>query len=588
MERFGGRLLAVLAPIVFLALDPAGWYPFGPIKWAALILVGATGAVAVVLAHDLRTPRPLVLALAGFVGALVVAAVFGQDGRYGWTGTPERHLGVVTWALCALLLLAGRTFVDRRAVDRLLAGLIVAGLGVGGVATIEALGFHAEVLDLGGRLTGSFGSAAYLGAVAAFLLPVVLGVAATADASVVRRRFAAVAAGLLAVAIAGSGTRAAWVGLAVAGGGTVLARRRPLLVRLSAERNRALVGLGLVVVTGALIIVLSPVGARLGSTTDGDAPGGQGRLDEWRIAASVIVDHPVLGVGPEGYRVAFAAHVDADYEREHGRDQQPDRAHSGPLDVLLAGGVLALLGWLSVLAVVGRAVVRALRTGAPWLVGLAAALLAHVVTQLLFFPIVELEPVVWLVAGVVLVAADRGRAAPAIRSSVGRLRAAAVAAVAVLALVEGVTGIVADHRADDAAEALERGDGRAAASAAASAVDLRPDQLRLHLLAAQAYVTAQRGVVAGLAEVDDALALSPGDPIARRMKAQLLVDRAAATTVPAHLDAAAEYLDALLEDDPNNSRLWALEADVASLQGNEIGAERARARAEDLTPLDQR
>src|SRR3546814_15208205 len=79
------------------------------------------------------------------------------------------------------------------------------------------------------------------------------------------------------------------------------------------------------------------------------------RSEEWRIAARALADHPIAGVGPEGYRIAFADAVDADYQRAHGRDQQPDRAHAAPLDVALAGGLPALAAWFAVMAQIGRA-----------------------------------------------------------------------------------------------------------------------------------------------------------------------------------------------------------------------------------------
>src|SRR5690606_23151568 len=147
--------------------------------------------------------------------------------------------------------------------------------------------------------------------------------------------------------------------------------------------------------------------------TDDDAPGGRGRIDEWRVATRVIADHPVLGVGPEGYRIAFAGGVDDGYEVAHGRDPQPDRAHSGPLDVTLAGGVPALLAWGAGAALVVRAAWRALRRGPPLVAGLAAALVAHLVGQLTLFPLAEVEPVAWLLAGLVLAAAPGAAETPA-------------------------------------------------------------------------------------------------------------------------------------------------------------------------------
>lgn len=81
-----------------------------------------------------------------------------------------------------------------------------------------------------------------------------------------------------------------------------------------------------------VVALATPVGGRLVALANPTAPGGATRVDEWRVAGRVLVAHPVTGVGPEGYRIAFAEGVDEAYERRHGRDPLPDRAHAGPLD----------------------------------------------------------------------------------------------------------------------------------------------------------------------------------------------------------------------------------------------------------------
>ncbi|MDQ1519706.1 MAG: hypothetical protein QOI55_779, partial [Actinomycetota bacterium] len=49
----------------------------------------------------------------------------------------------------------------------------------------------------------------------------------------------------------------------------------------------------------------------------------------------------------------------ARYERAHGRDPLPDRAHDALLDVGTTTGVPGLVAYVALLAVVGRLVVRA-------------------------------------------------------------------------------------------------------------------------------------------------------------------------------------------------------------------------------------
>ncbi len=172
-----------------------------------------------------------------------------------------------------------------------------------------------------------------------------------------------------------------------------------------------------------------------------------------------------------------------------------------------------------------------LRSDRLWLVGLAAGLVANFVGGLFLFPIAELEPVVWLLAGLVL-AASRAlvdRPSPSRAFPVHRTVPVVLGVLAAVALVAGVLDVTADRRARRAADALAEGDADAAADAAASAAALRPDLVRLHLLEARARVADEQGALAGLAAVDDALSVSPADPIARRERARLLVARAEAT-----------------------------------------------------------
>jgi hypothetical protein len=387
----------------------------------------------------------------------------------------------------------------------------------------------------------------------------------------------------MAVAAVGSGARAAWVGLAVAVVVAAGAQRARL-----ARRPRAAVWVGAAaIVAVAVLAVAGPVGARAASAFDADAPGGRGRLDEWRVAGRVVADHPLVGVGPEGYRIAFAGGVDAAYVRAHGRDPVPDRAHSAPLDVALAGGAPALVAWLALVAWAGRAVLAAVRDDRPWLVGIGAGLVAHGVGGLFLFPIVELEPLAWLLAGLVLAVAPAPARGGRVERTVPSSVVAALGVLATLGLVAGLADVAADRHARRAADALAAGDGRAAASATRAATGLRPDTVRLHLLDGRARVADQQGFTAALAAVDRALAISPGDPVARLERARLLVARAEATRAPAHVHRARAEVERLLVDDPLHAELWGLAAVASDLDGDRSAADEASHRARDLARAER-
>ncbi len=575
-----GLVLATLAPTVMLAVDPLGLFPFGPLKWLAVTVLVTAGAAAVLWSTPVRFVRAPTVASVLLVAWMAVAAIGGEDPLYAWTGTPERHVGVLAWALCALALGAGQCLDAARVGPALQAGLVAAGLGVGGTASAEALGWEPSLFDVDRNLTATFGTSAYLGAAVALLLPIAVGIAADRALPARLRVGAGVGIAPLVVAGAGSGARASWMG--VVGAAVVVAWcRRDWLVR---HRPTVTIAAGGGAIALVALIVASPVGGRLGSTFDPDEPGGQGRLDEWRVATRVIAEHPVLGVGPEGYRIAFATGADEDYERDHGRDPLPDRAHSAPLDVAVTGGFPALAIWLVVMVTIGRHVMRALTRGRGWLVGVAAGLVAHFGCQLLLFPTAELEPLAWLLAGVVVAAT--ARPSEVRERVVPRLGPAVLAVVAAVALAAGVLDVAADRRASAAADALARGDGPGALEAAQDAVALRPDEVRLRLLQARALVAADGGTLAAVGVLDEALEISPGDPIILLERARLLVARARATRVPAHVSEARTELARLLAGDRVNAALWSEAGAAAALAGDIDDAEEAWLRAEDLAPTD--
>ena len=87
-------LPAALLPAGVLVVDPRGYAPFGPLRWAAVSVV-ALLAVAVAgrgVRHVARWPA---VAWTAFVVWVAVCAALGVDPLYGWIGTAERHFGAL-------------------------------------------------------------------------------------------------------------------------------------------------------------------------------------------------------------------------------------------------------------------------------------------------------------------------------------------------------------------------------------------------------------------------------------------------------------------------------------------------------------
>lgn len=613
-------LVAALVPVAAcLAMDPAGWSPFGPAKWLAVsVLAWATVAAACGAGARLTVDRRLTALWAAVVALMALAAIGGLDPLYAWTGTPERHLGVFGWLTIGAVFVAGQQ-LRRTDCAAVAAGLVAAGWVVAAYALVEAV-WRAPIrlATTSDRLGGPFGSPAFLGAACAVLIPVLVGVALDPALPRPLRSAAAPAAIGSTIALIGSGTRAAWLATAAIGPLVWAARRarrraemgtdpRPSAgcggrassnaVGSSARRVRPRAAVLLAGVAAAVGVAVL-LGGQVGSALD-RSHGAGSRVDEWRVAIRVIADHPVLGTGPEGYRLAVPGNVDADYERAYGRDVMPDRAHSGILDVAATGGVIAGLVYVALLGMLAARLWRAVRRGEPLLIGLAAGVGAYMLQQQLLFPVIELDPVVWLLAGAVVAwtprfPADLGRAAPSVPTSpaptpdgveIGsglrpaprwQLGAGVVAGLlAVACLVAGVLDVAADRLDQRALDAIADGRDADALRLARRATDLRPDVLRYQLVRGRA--EQMDGTLAGvdrwLAAVDDALEVSPLDPIVRQERGIALNRRAAITGTDADTAAALGYWQGLVAEDANYRR-WQLELGRAAAARGDVALAR--------------
>ena len=545
-----------------VALDPGGWYPFGPAKWL-VVSVTIAAAVTYALARGLRPrlPRWAWGLFAALLAWLVLAAALGRDPLYAWTGTPERHLGVLAWLLFGCCFALG-SMLDASGVRVVMRWSVVAGLWCGGYAIVEWwFGEPVDTSSVTSRLGGPFGSAAYFGAALCLLIPVAVGVAADRSEPPLWRIAGCVGAVICTIALLGTGSRAALLGLLVAAGMAAIVSRpgwRSVLI-----------------VAGAAAVCVVVMLPRVDDVLD-RASSSTSRLDEWAMAARVVADHPLVGVGPEGYRTALAGGVTAEYERTYGRDVLPDRAHSAPLELATAGGVPAALLYVAVTSGVVIVAVRRLRSGVA-MTALATAAIAYLAQQLLLFPIAELDPMLWVFAGVLVASPAPVAAVPAARARVG----AALAGVLALGLlVTGVLGVAADRAA-----------GELTLPGARRAVELRPDVVRYHLLVAA--LAADEGTLAGIEEAiaatDDALDISPHDPVARLAAARALTDRAIATGTPADVARADTAWQALVDDDPRCFECQLGLGSAAALAGDAARAERAWRAADRLSrPGDTR
>jgi hypothetical protein len=562
--------VAGLVPIAaVVALDPRGWFPFGVAKWWTVLTVALVACAVAMTRRAAPTTGPeraTQWAWAALIVLVGLSTLTALDGVYTWVGTPIRHLGVLAWVVFWMSFAVGRRVgadeVARRTFAR---SSVVAAALLGIYCTVEAaFGAPVDVVSNSSRLGGPFGSASYLGAACCLLLPLAIGIAADVGEQRPWRAVGAVASVTVAIGAVGSGSRAALVGLAVAGVVAVLARRG--LASPSARRW----ALGAVAV-----IALGVAAARTGVFERSAGP--TSRLDEWRIATRAIAERPIGGAGPESYRLVVGRFIDADYVRRFGETTGIDRAHSGVLDVATTSGIVTAAVYLALLAIVCWAALRALRASDALDAGFGAAVIAYAGQQQLLFPLAELDPTFWLFAGVVMVRAGSlsrmpGDSSTPRRSTARRVTAGLLGVTAALAAVLGVRAVAADRLARDATRSL---DVTVAIDRAERASELAPWDIRHHLLLAQAHERERTlgGVDRALAAVDNALNISQIEPTSLHERARLLSLRAAITGTGTDRDAAARAWDQELRRSPNCARCH-LGAGLAALERGDTDAAR--------------
>jgi O-antigen ligase len=188
-------------------------------------------------------------------------------------------------------------------------------------------------------------------------------------------RIAAVAAaGLAAIAILLSGTRAALLGVAVGGVVLLLTRRQRIGIRAGVA--------GLACAAGLALFFLSPAGLKLRARLHWsleDARGGA-RLLLWRDSLSMSVQRPLTGFGPETFATEFPRFESAELAAAY-----PDFYHESPhnmfLDALTAEGAGGLLVLAALCGLGAMGAIRTCRLGNPLGPPLAAALAGVLVAQ---------------------------------------------------------------------------------------------------------------------------------------------------------------------------------------------------------------
>jgi O-antigen ligase len=591
-EGAGG--LATLATaggafLVLLLYVPALQAPFLAPKFSALEIAAAVGFVAFALQGATRRGVRWSRGMAASAWlVLATTAVSWVAAARGPLGAPYSADAMARWA-SLLGMACGASVVETAGFRfRVFEAVSIAGGAVAAIGLLQHMGalpLSIPVISMPGSTFGNRNPAAEAMAMA---LP--FGVGAIAQAANRESRAVMTLAVVLELLFLGATrARGAWIG-AVCGLATLA-----WLSRARVSRAGVAAAMVAIVATG----VAASVPARFNARDVGDAKRYAGvvdvleesldthstalrtRLGLWRRTVTMILEHPLLGVGPGNWPVAFPQYAEPDALRDGvlTATLAPRQAHDDPLERLAETGLpgllaLGLLGASTVAAARRRlAAGDDARSGAASAAGSLAALVAIAVAS---FPL-EMPATIAL-AGIALgFLASEGP--PAARRSSRDPGGGAVflpyASVAAALLLVVCAGVRAEHRIRGsrwlgvAERALHADRGRTGASQALAALRLAvkatPVNFRANLRASQMLLRVQDPRGAAVA-ARDALAIEPRAPNA--WAALAAADLQAGDPASARRDA--DEALRFLHDDPFALRV---RARASAQQGDTSAAE---------------
>jgi len=419
---------------------------------SVLLAVSALGwAVAVLRGESALRTLPLRWELAAFFGLATVSTASAISPVLSVFGGQFQATGLMVLALGGTAFVLATQLVDTPDRVRTLAwSTVVGGVLVALVALVQMLGVDPLDLTVTGetaflltRGASLLGNPDFTGTY--LVVPTVLAAGLALCETGRGRVFAGAASVLTGLALLNTLTRGAWVGLVVGLVVFAVAVRRSS-VRLTRTQWTALAA---ALAVSVLTLLLAPgrVWGRIADMVAGEAAGG-GRLILWRDALAVIGNHPLLGTGPDAYRLGWYAVRSPESVALSGMASVTEDPHNLVLLLAATIGVPAALA-ATVLFV------RAARIAAPVALkrDAAAARLSYsgwfaayagFVAAMLFATNTPVVTALLFVATGVLVAPHARAATP--RPGTRALAFALLAAVVVGATVVSAVTVVADAR----------------------------------------------------------------------------------------------------------------------------------------------
>ncbi len=334
----------------------------------------------------------MTLAIAVFIGVLVVSALLGfNPGRSLWSSS-DRAVGVVAilhFAVMTAVLAAKKPVLAWRSYATYLFWVSV---GMSLFAILQRLSPTLFYVTEGSRPGGTLGNPQYLTGYLITNFFIGLWLIARQGKDRLMQLYYALGEVALIVAFILTNTRGAVVGLLV-GLLVLLAavawrRLRPLTVRTSIYTNWALLTLTALIIFGGVFLATRanpfwqkvPVFDRLAQTSLTDTTTSN-RLIIWKIAGQSIKERPILGWGWDNFRYPFNQHFNPALFATGDSETYWDKPHNIFLEMAVSAGIIGLIAYAYLLYLLARRLSRPEKFGVYG----AALVIAYVAQNMVSF-----------------------------------------------------------------------------------------------------------------------------------------------------------------------------------------------------------
>jgi len=345
----------VIPCIPFIVMGKSTFFPYIVGKnFAFRVIVEVMFSAWLVLVYIDPAYRPKKSYLLGAFGTLLfvvtLSAIFGENPTKSFWSNFERMEGVVTYFHLFAYFVVASTVLTVRNLWR---SFLQFNLGVSLIMGIYALS-QISGQAVGFRASGTLGNSSYLGIYAFFNIFLAVFFIGGENINTYKWKIRAITYALIAIlqtyVLYHTGTRGAILGLIVAVGISAI------LVAIFEKEKKAFrvwaIGglITLVALVGIFVSVRNtsfvketPLLARFSEISISTLPT-NARFMIWNMAYQGFREHPLLGWGMENFNYVFNKYYDPNM---WGQEQWFDRAHNVFFDWLIAGGIFALLAYLS-------------------------------------------------------------------------------------------------------------------------------------------------------------------------------------------------------------------------------------------------